>query len=51
MSVAVTLFKTTLIPADYPISIERDRDKDNITVTYVNKIILKDDEDIDPLFY
>ena len=51
MTVPVTLFKTTLIPADYPISIERDRDKDNITVTYVNKIILKDDEDIDPLFY
>ena len=51
MSTPVTLFRASLIPDDYPISIERDRNKDIITVKYACKSILKDDEDEDPLFY
>ena len=49
MSVPVTLFKTTLIPEEYPISIERERNKDIITVKYIAKD--SSDEDEDPLFY
>lgn len=51
MSTPITLFRASLIPDVYPICIERDRNKDNITVKYAVKSILKDDEDIDPLFY
>lgn len=49
MSTPITLFRTTLIPEEYPISIQRDRTKDIITVNYNAKD--SNDEDEDPLFY